>query len=176
MGVDYGKTLELQGGKCAICHKEAGKRKEMAIDHDHKTGKIRGILCSFCNFALGFCKDDPEILKSMIAYLETGGSGSEIVYCKPRPKKVSKSDDFKNKIVVELFFGPKSIKQISTALMVDCVNIEKIIEGNPDKFSILDGKIHLTRLISVYNKDGRNQSDSITENSCDRFEAECGLI
>jgi len=42
----------------------------MAIDHDHKTGIIRGILCKDCNLILGWVKDDPDRLRAMVAYLE----------------------------------------------------------------------------------------------------------
>jgi hypothetical protein len=52
----YGITLEdhaalvaAQDGKCALC----GQAKKLVIDHDHKTGKVRGLLCRHCNFVLG---------------------------------------------------------------------------------------------------------------------------
>jgi hypothetical protein len=40
------------------------------IDHDHQTGKVRGLLCGFCNSLLGYAKDDPATLESAIRYLE----------------------------------------------------------------------------------------------------------
>lgn len=48
---EYDKMLEFQDGKCAICHKPP-KNKRLAVDHDHKTGIIRGLLCSMCNQSL----------------------------------------------------------------------------------------------------------------------------
>lgn len=54
---------------CAICGKHQPK-KRLAIDHDHKTGKIRGLLCSNCNTALGLLKDNISIAESAVKYLK----------------------------------------------------------------------------------------------------------
>lgn len=68
--------LKAQGGECAICrHKPSrrGRREEwtqLVIDHCHKTGKVRALLCQRCNCLLGFAKDDINCLVSAIAYLE----------------------------------------------------------------------------------------------------------
>lgn len=71
----YQETLLKQNGVCAICKqpevaKIKGKVISMPIDHDHKTGKVRGLLCSKCNRGLGLFKDDIEILNSAIQYLK----------------------------------------------------------------------------------------------------------
>lgn len=62
-----------QEGKCAICgsHGRGFIRgeKPLVVDHDHKTGKVRGLLCGDCNTALGRFGDDPEQLRRAIAYL-----------------------------------------------------------------------------------------------------------
>lgn len=65
--------LERQGGVCAIC-KEKPKNGRLAIDHLHGTDKVRGLLCSPCNTALGLFKDDPERLAAAIEYLKRGTS------------------------------------------------------------------------------------------------------
>ena len=65
---DYDAMLYNQGGVCLICRQSPDKMR-LAVDHDHKTGKIRGLLCSNCNIALGAVNDDIEILCSMIGYL-----------------------------------------------------------------------------------------------------------
>ena len=70
----YEKMQEQQGGVCAICGKaessvHGGVVKRLSIDHDHVTGKIRGLLCDNCNKGLGFCFDNISILESMISYL-----------------------------------------------------------------------------------------------------------
>lgn len=75
---EYGELYRAQGGKCAVCGKENsgatqnGKRKKMYVDHDHETGRVEGLLCNNCNFALGFVHDDPELLTKLVAYLENG--------------------------------------------------------------------------------------------------------
>lgn len=72
---EYGQMLVAQNGKCAICSStDAGTRdgmpKALAVDHDHRTGKIRGLLCESCNQGIGKLKDDPKILRLAADYLE----------------------------------------------------------------------------------------------------------
>lgn len=55
-------------GHCAICR--CIPKGKLALDHDHKTGKLRGLLCVLCNTALGKFKDDPDILMRAIEYLK----------------------------------------------------------------------------------------------------------
>jgi hypothetical protein len=71
---DYSRMLVDQEGKCAICGTSEGgtrngKAKALAIDHCHKTGKVRQLLCEACNTGLGKFKDSPEILISAAEYL-----------------------------------------------------------------------------------------------------------
>ena len=63
---DYQDMLKRQGGKCAICGEMMGKPN---VDHSHKTGRTRDLLCLFCNHLLGNAKDNVEILKKAIRYL-----------------------------------------------------------------------------------------------------------
>ena len=72
----YQEMLREQGGVCAICSqgekspdKASGKLKDLAIDHDHKTGKVRNLLCSACNRGLGLFRDDPALLDTARNYL-----------------------------------------------------------------------------------------------------------
>lgn len=65
--IDYEVMLESQGGGCAICS-GAGKIN-LAVDHCHTTGKVRGLLCCQCNHLLGNANDDPTILANAIKYL-----------------------------------------------------------------------------------------------------------
>jgi len=63
---DYNKMLTSQKGRCFIC----GRVEDIFhIDHCHKTGKVRGLLCGSCNRALGLFKDNPDNLKKAIEYL-----------------------------------------------------------------------------------------------------------
>jgi hypothetical protein len=70
----YKEMLENQKGLCAICGKEAPKGNQFHIDHDHKTGIVRGLLCSFCNLGIGQLKHSIEILISAIEYLKINAS------------------------------------------------------------------------------------------------------
>lgn len=70
----YGMTLEdvqlledAQGGVCAIC--SAVPDGKLNVDHDHETGKVRGLLCRSCNLALGFFRDSRDLLEAASAYL-----------------------------------------------------------------------------------------------------------
>ena len=73
---EYKEMLTNQGGKCAICevteNNTTGDRKDwnFAVDHDHKTGKVRGLLCNNCNRALGLFKDSANLLGEAKKYLE----------------------------------------------------------------------------------------------------------
>lgn len=58
-----------QGHKCAICEQPEKNGKSLSIDHDHDSGKVRGLLCNNCNRALGLLKDDKEMLSKAIHYL-----------------------------------------------------------------------------------------------------------
>ena len=78
MDIDsYNKMLFEQNNVCAICHDPETRKSRtkgdicrLAIDHCHKTGKIRGLLCHACNIVLGKAKDSIDLLKSAIIYLE----------------------------------------------------------------------------------------------------------
>jgi hypothetical protein len=72
----YKEMFIMQDGKCAICKEQErefandGELKRLSVDHCHKKNKIRELLCSRCNKALGSFKDDVNLLKSAIIYLE----------------------------------------------------------------------------------------------------------
>jgi hypothetical protein len=69
---DYEEMLKKQNGVCLICkrHRVASNKGHMTIDHCHATGKIRGILCSWCNRGLGVFEDNVQFLKNAIKYLK----------------------------------------------------------------------------------------------------------
>lgn len=64
--------MELaQGGLCAICKQppSSGRYKKLCVDHDHKTAKVRGLLCYNCNMGLGYFHDNSIALEAAVAYL-----------------------------------------------------------------------------------------------------------
>lgn len=68
----YETMLAAQGGVCAICGSgEPGANKKFfSVDHDHKTGKLRSLLCDFCNNGLAKFKERPDVLRLAAEYLE----------------------------------------------------------------------------------------------------------
>lgn len=68
---EYEARCESQHHRCAICGKRgsAGMHQKLYIDHDHRTGQIRGMLCNSCNRALGLFKDDIGLLQMALDYL-----------------------------------------------------------------------------------------------------------
>jgi hypothetical protein len=69
---DYDKLFNNQKGVCAICGgiNESGRR--LAVDHNHKTDEVRGLLCDMCNHMLGSARDDIQLLLKAIQYLSGG--------------------------------------------------------------------------------------------------------
>lgn len=69
---DYNILFESQNYKCVICGSEnsKGSHKHFHVDHDHKTGRVRGLLCFKCNSLLGQANDDCSILQNAIDYLK----------------------------------------------------------------------------------------------------------
>ena len=64
----WGDLYLKQSGKCAICSKETTK---LHVDHCHKTGVVRGLLCNGCNLGIGQFNDNIDALRSAAKYLET---------------------------------------------------------------------------------------------------------
>lgn len=68
--IEYNQMYADQCGLCAICSGDLDASSRKApVDHDHSTGKVRGLLCHFCNRGLGLFKDDPELLESAAMYI-----------------------------------------------------------------------------------------------------------
>lgn len=68
------EMLAAQGGKCLCCgSEESGSKKGWHVDHCHRTGAIRGVLCANCNVALGHVDDSIEKLQMLINYLKSHG-------------------------------------------------------------------------------------------------------
>lgn len=78
---EYDRMLASQGGVCASClkpetalangrWKRTTETKRLAVDHDHNTGRVRGLLCGACNRALGALKDNIDTVRRLATYLE----------------------------------------------------------------------------------------------------------
>lgn len=75
---DYQTRWDTQNGVCAICGQpetetRRGVVKFLAVDHNHDTGEIRGLLCGYCNKMLGQARDNPDLLRLGAEYLERTG-------------------------------------------------------------------------------------------------------
>ena len=75
---EYQRMEAGQGGTCAVCrrpeteiHPQSGKPRNLAVDHNHDTGAIRGLLCNACNRGIGLLNDDPNLLEAAAQYLKT---------------------------------------------------------------------------------------------------------
>jgi hypothetical protein len=80
---EFNNLLNNQDNYCVICNKEFKSNRNTFIDHDHVSGKVRGLLCPKCNNLLGSCGDNIEILKSAIIYLEKNKlTAVTDVYCR----------------------------------------------------------------------------------------------
>lgn len=68
----YNLLLQEQEGCCGICgtNDPKGKFNTFVVDHNHKTGKVRGLLCNRCNLVLGLLKDDIDVIGNILEYLE----------------------------------------------------------------------------------------------------------
>lgn len=64
---DYNQMINNQQGKCAIC---GISDTQLCVDHDHSTGKVRGLLCHNCNHGIGKFQDDIKLLNKAINYLK----------------------------------------------------------------------------------------------------------
>jgi hypothetical protein len=67
---NYNQMFTDQDGKCAICEEEQPHMR-LAVDHDHETNEIRGLLCDRCNRGIGFMRDNPDLLIKAASYLMT---------------------------------------------------------------------------------------------------------
>lgn len=81
----YSALLEKQKGACAICLSLPPEGKRLSIDHCHRTGAVRGLLCHHCNLALGSFKENFTILKNALAYV--------VCDCEPLLAKLHEKSD-----------------------------------------------------------------------------------
>lgn len=65
----YVALLKSQHGRCAICRALPNPKRRLDVDHDHKTNRVRGLLCYRCNRMLGFAQDSKQTLRKAVGYL-----------------------------------------------------------------------------------------------------------
>ncbi len=92
---EYNKMFEFQQGGCAIC-RQAQPEKNLAVDHNHETDEIRGLLCFKCNIILGHLNDDEDLLWKIAEYLKrtTWNKEKQLIY-----KKIGKLNSHEEKVV-----------------------------------------------------------------------------
>jgi hypothetical protein len=82
---EYNLVLEYQGGACAICkhtHNKEGKRLVLSVDHNHRSGELRGLLCFMCNKIVGVLRDDK--LKALNTFIYLNNTSVERVFGEKR--------------------------------------------------------------------------------------------
>lgn len=83
---EYAKVKTYQNGKCWGCQKATGVRKNLAVDHDHKTLLLRSLLCGTCNLILGRCRDSADTLRRLADSLEESVVTKALGYDKYAPQ------------------------------------------------------------------------------------------
>lgn len=66
----YGELYIHQGKACAICRRATGATRKLSVDHDHRSGLVRGLICRPCNDLLGHLRDDREAALRIAEYLD----------------------------------------------------------------------------------------------------------
>jgi len=79
---EYDDMLAAQSGACLLCSSLPRPPHSLHVDHDHATGRIRGLLCFNCNYALGHFADDPDRLRAAARYVEVALPADEAIECR----------------------------------------------------------------------------------------------
>lgn len=98
---------DKQGGKCAVCRKPPRPGKKLCVDHNHKTGAVRGLLCKRCNTALGFFYDEPLLMELAADYLR--GTVQDVF-----GRELHTKFDVRNSDSVNNSNNPKGLKMAKT--------------------------------------------------------------
>jgi hypothetical protein len=67
---EYDAMLKARDFRCDICGESEQQDRSLAVDHCHRTGKVRGLLCQACNTAIGKLRDDPSLIRRAASYVE----------------------------------------------------------------------------------------------------------
>jgi hypothetical protein len=111
---DYNYLLTKQNNKCAICKKDVSEFKnKLAVDHDHNTGEIRGLLCFRCNFGLSYFSENPETLENAANYLKNGSITHKDLIGYIESKPISKEMDYiENAEIIKLIIPDDLMNEI----------------------------------------------------------------
>ncbi len=77
---EYNALLEPQNCKCAICDKGLDQGKDTHVDHDHKTGRVRGLLCNVCNTRVGILDNETFMYKAKLYLSDVNRNGVDVKY------------------------------------------------------------------------------------------------
>ncbi len=137
----YELILARQNGACAICRQKS--KRTLCVDHCHETGKVRGLLCTKCNSALGLYQDDPNLTEAATAYLRAAHARlTDRGNFKPRGKSVPSTDEqteigkasrlMRGAILRELQRPPGAADRGPTdkLRLVACKLVDKAVEGD----------------------------------------------
>ncbi|MFE3452427.1 endonuclease VII domain-containing protein [Nonomuraea sp. NPDC059194] len=82
---EYDAILDAQNGRCAICRRASTDvpKGRLYVDHCHKTGRIRGLLCSPCNTGIGLLQEEPARFLAAITYLDRPNPHIPLLYANP---------------------------------------------------------------------------------------------
>ena len=92
---DFDRQWKKQRGRCAICRRKFSGPKNPHVDHCHKTGVFRGILCAFCNIALGMFRDDIQVMRRAVKYVLTSRRNKRRVVGRPTGEHSNRLPDFR---------------------------------------------------------------------------------
>lgn len=84
---DYESLIAAQGDACAICGGHERNGTLFSVDHDHDTGKVRGLLCRTCNAAIGLFQERIDLIESALSYLRRGGTAKHLSLTVPPNKR-----------------------------------------------------------------------------------------
>lgn len=119
---EFNKLWQQQDGKCACCLKGEGEVKKnksqtLVVDHDHTTKKVRALLCGACNCGIGYARENPEVLKGLLNYLNKPAVG----IC--RPQKSVKTRNIKVPEIID----PSNI-ELLTSLLSEGVEVRHLVK------------------------------------------------
>jgi hypothetical protein len=134
----YKQILEIQKGCCAICKTNSpAPKKTFCVDHCHKTGKVRGLLCHKCNTMIGHAKDNIQTLKNAIDFLV-----KDIDYREEKWGRLGEFDEYFWKIPNELASEEK--KESGNSKVAERVSDENAIDSLYEEWE----RNHMARIIS----------------------------